>query len=85
MEMGIGADRRGQLSDRMIAAALASNPEHGPYRVRQCTKKPVTRRGGKRVCRLHEKARYFLAWTPRAGMRLSDTLRELERVVAKLS
>jgi hypothetical protein len=85
LEMGIGVDRHGRLSDRVIAAALASNPEHGPYLVRQCTRKPVTRRGGKPVCRLHEKARYFLAWTPRAGMRLSDALRELERAVAKLS
>jgi hypothetical protein len=83
LEMGIGADRRGQLSDRMIAAALASNPEHGPYLVRQCTRKPVTRRGGKPVCRLHEKARYFLPWTPRTGMRLSDALRELEQAVDK--
>jgi hypothetical protein len=82
LEMNIGVDRYGQLSDRVIAAALVSNPEHGPYSLRQCTRKPVTRRGGKPVCRLHYKARYFLPWTPRAVTRLADALRELDRIVA---
>ena len=65
----------GRLGEWVIAAAHVSNPEHGAYEVPQCTRRPVDRRNGYPVCGVHKRARYFLPWTPAAGMTPRDAFR----------